>query len=66
MEATHGEKPQKSDVKTLLADSMAKADVADRRAIAAMSSAERFALTCDLSEFAVRNSGAAKDLRIQR
>lgn len=41
-------------------DILKRADQADRQAIAKMSMAERFELTIALSEFAVRNAGAAK------
>lgn len=41
-------------------DILERAARADRLAIAKMSMAERFELTIALSEFAVRNSGAAK------
>lgn len=50
----------KLETKQLLSDALAKADRADRRTVAAMSMAERFSLTAQLSEFASRNAAAAR------
>lgn len=41
-------------------DILKRAEEADREQIAKMTMAERFELTIALSEFAVRNAGAAK------
>lgn len=58
--AAESNKNAEPETKRLLADALAKANQADRRAVAAMSMAERLSLTAQLSEFATRNAGAAR------